>query len=327
MAAGAVYSAVSMFASGVRAFASGVRASLHITPTLRRLADSKTARKGFRNTYMLNCTLIVVDVTSTWRLPQALARLLCVALLGDPPTSRADAYARVADAVASVLLFSCAVLPLVLSSLLFSSRWARQMLPGSTAHESSDTAGPLLAFGKALFQTALLLVMALQAILLDALPVMGRPLAIALTAAVMGFNAYDLGRLSVDGVRAVDRLSVLEASLAWFIGFGFWPALASYFWSAGVNMGVYGLAYPFLVLAALGAGNGAASGGPGRLQKLDTPAALPVLLPFKWSVLLLTQLLIWCTRRCSCSKRKAPAAPARSLQSPLPQVKRAAQRG
>lgn len=280
--------------SALGQFLRGMRASVQLTDTFRLLANSKSSRKRIWNIIVLNLALVAIDAIVSKCLPQTIAHVLCIFVLGEVPAG-VQAYIQIIDATSSLLLFALAVVPLLLASVIFSGRWIRQIV-ASASHQSRSREGSgssLATVGEALFQTSLLLVMTLQAALLDLFPILGRSLAIALTAAIMGFNAFDSGRWAVDSAPVMDRLATLEASWPWFMGFGALPALLSYFGSVGNNMAVYGITFPFLVLAALGSGS--RGYGPPPLTKQGP--IVPLLFPFKWSVLHILRLINWIWQR------------------------------
>lgn len=296
-------------------FLRGLLASLRLTPTLRLLAKSRSARTRFRNIIILNLSLIALDVSSTLRVLQSVAGALTHMLIGAAP-AEVNGITLITDTAFSALFYVFAVVPVLLAAVVLTGRWVRQVVtatnssapaqgrgsrpgpsrPGSGG--SSYSAG-FAALGEPVFQASLLLIMTLQAAIIDFLPFLGRPLALVLTAIITGFSAYDVGRWAVVSAPTRDRLAALEVSWPWFAGFGTITAAMSYFCSVGVNMGVFGLSYPFLVLAAFGEHDSQDGYAPPTLNETQVAWArgFHIFSPFKWSVLQVARLLNWCWRR------------------------------
>ena len=287
----------------MKQFFSGLWASLHVAPVLSALARSKKSRREMSNVIALNCSLILVDIFVSFQAPQLIARTIFMYIPGRRDLSSLQ-YPAVIDAIATAILFACSVLPLLVSSLMCTSRWSYKILSAAfpkarhspivnsaRVQSSSDF---LSLLGESAFQAVLIVVMTLQASLIDSFPFIGRILAIGITAAVTGFAAMDAGRWSRHEVPVFARLAALESDWAWYAGFGTIVALASYFCSPGINVGIYGLLSVPLTLIAAGL-KGESAPSP---QLSETSSnQLSLLLPFKWSVIQLMRLLNWGTSR------------------------------
>ena len=289
-----------MLSNTVTLFIRGLSSSLDIAPALSILSASKTARRRIGNVFALNSCLIVVDLLVSHRYLQVASRAIFEALTG---RSVASAHAAASiDAIAFACLYILAVIPLLLSTLICTSRWNQQisrdahnarakgppLLPASSEASSGDFLKGLV---ESMFQPILILIMTLHAALLDSLPLVGRGLALGLTAVITGFSAIDIGRWGQAQVPV--RLAALEAGWAYYAGFGALTAGASYFFSPGVNLGIYGILSVPLTLVAVCLTEPSA-------PELHVPLRsnpLPILLPFKWSVILIMQQLTWCWSR------------------------------
>lgn len=309
-------------------FIGGLSSSFSVGSVLSALARSRTARRKIRNAFTLNAVLIAVGLAVAHRLLQAMAASLFEMATGRPAAGLAGR--QTVDAIAAAALVTLAVIPLLAVSLVCTNRWSQQAAaaawpdrrraapPPAPSQSPGSAAGvdALAALGDAAFQTVLILVMTVQAVVLDAVPLVGRPLALALTAVVVGFTAIDAGRWGgTQGPPVAVRLALLEASWPWYAGFGATTALASYFWSPWVNAGIYGLLSAPLALVAAGLDGDAALPSPSSSEAATAEPRLPVLLPFKWSVLALTRLLGACSSRCYArsggQRRRAGRAPPR----------------
>ena len=299
----------------------GLRASLHLTTPLKVLSRSKTTRRLLGKVIALNVCLIVVDGVVSRRLPQALACVLFEAASGRPPTALRTR--ETVDSVFAAVIFTFAVLPLIFASLVFTNYWSVQMAAKvrrsivTVFSKKPDLESPALAapaasgglrfvceeVGGSFLQAVLLVAITVQAALIDGVPLIGRPLAIALTAITVGFAAVDsdVGRWGARNVRpsVAARLAALEEAWPWYAGFGALTALASYFSTPGVNAGVYGLISIPLAIIAAGL---PVSALPPLPDAASASQRISFLLPFKWTVLLIVSAIDACKRRC-CARR------------------------
>lgn len=138
-----------------------------------------------------------------------------------------------------------------------------------TTASPGGSSGIIRSASEALLGVLLLALMNVATLLVDALPIVGRPAALCLAAFLYSFSAHS----AVQGSGAsslAQRIHGAEHAWAYHVGFGMVAATQTFSYGWLLNGAVYGAAYPWLCLLAAAGRNPV----PSRLR-------LPVLWPFE----------------------------------------------